>query len=357
MAALTEGQIRLLDFRHDSSDNNIRLKISTHDRAQAPPYTALSYEGGSWIDLGFVEVNEATHSVRRNLYNALAHLPYHMTGPFWVDALCIDQENTEERNHQVRAMGEIYGGAALVVAWFGLIDNAGRPCFTATGRESLEVVRAARRALVRKKYWTRLWVYQELILAQEIKVACGSHHMTHTDLATLLWNVDGEYDAHRICYAVARGPTYDLCEALAHFSTCKRADGRDRIFAILSIVAADERETLLTMLPEYSAVMAHLVEVARVHIRHLRSRGNVSEELVETALDVLARMRTASLVAPNYSQGLTLESVRASKRDMLARAGMGDASLTDQCSPPAALRVEPERSRSKRPAEPAFNPG
>jgi hypothetical protein len=37
----------------------------------------------------------------------------------WVDAICIDQENTEERNHQVRLMATIYSNASQVVAYLG----------------------------------------------------------------------------------------------------------------------------------------------------------------------------------------------------------------------------------------------
>lgn len=37
----------------------------------------------------------------------------------WVDALCIDQQNKDERATQVRLMGQIYRGAASVAIWIG----------------------------------------------------------------------------------------------------------------------------------------------------------------------------------------------------------------------------------------------
>jgi hypothetical protein len=37
----------------------------------------------------------------------------------WIDALCIDQENVIERNHQVQQMGEIFSRASNVLAWLG----------------------------------------------------------------------------------------------------------------------------------------------------------------------------------------------------------------------------------------------
>ena len=40
-------------------------------------------------------------------------------GPFWIDAVCIDQICTSERNHQVSVMGRIYSQAREGVAWLG----------------------------------------------------------------------------------------------------------------------------------------------------------------------------------------------------------------------------------------------
>lgn len=37
----------------------------------------------------------------------------------WVDAICIDQSNDEERASQVSRMGRIYSSASETVAWLG----------------------------------------------------------------------------------------------------------------------------------------------------------------------------------------------------------------------------------------------
>ncbi|KKP05658.1 hypothetical protein THAR02_02212 [Trichoderma harzianum] len=38
---------------------------------------------------------------------------------YWIDSLCIDQENTRERSEQVAMMKEIYEHAAIVDVWLG----------------------------------------------------------------------------------------------------------------------------------------------------------------------------------------------------------------------------------------------
>ena len=37
----------------------------------------------------------------------------------WIDAVCINQNDISERNHQVLLMGDIYRGATTVLSWLG----------------------------------------------------------------------------------------------------------------------------------------------------------------------------------------------------------------------------------------------
>jgi len=73
--------------------------------------------------------------VRKNLWQALWYIrPINSGVPnsnigenvtaenttwIWIDALCIDQQNNSERNHQVRVMGKIYEMAVEVLVWLG----------------------------------------------------------------------------------------------------------------------------------------------------------------------------------------------------------------------------------------------
>lgn len=41
------------------------------------------------------------------------------TEHFWIDAFCIDQDNTLEKEQQVRLMGEVFAAAKNVIAWLG----------------------------------------------------------------------------------------------------------------------------------------------------------------------------------------------------------------------------------------------
>jgi hypothetical protein len=100
----------------------------------APPYRALSY---AWGDMNTkpIFLNDQKVLVRENLWQALWHLRATNHGVersdlsdyltkvkpkwIWIDALCIDQQNNSERNHQVRVMGKIYKMAFEVLVWLG----------------------------------------------------------------------------------------------------------------------------------------------------------------------------------------------------------------------------------------------
>ncbi|KAL1638651.1 hypothetical protein SLS58_008682 [Diplodia intermedia] len=59
-----------------------------------------------------------THSVFEAL-PYLARVAKEETGHLWIDQLCIDQKNLEERGRQVRLMGEIYSSALRTLIWLG----------------------------------------------------------------------------------------------------------------------------------------------------------------------------------------------------------------------------------------------
>jgi hypothetical protein len=98
-----------------------------------PAFEALSYTWGPIeckINLEVVPLTQGSClipmeekvylPVSQNLYDALKHLR-NATTPrtLWVDAICIDQNNTTERNHQVSRMADIYRFASRVVVWLG----------------------------------------------------------------------------------------------------------------------------------------------------------------------------------------------------------------------------------------------
>lgn len=86
-------------------------------------YHAISYVWGSSVDPREVLVNGHNVKVTNNLHSLLKCL--RRNGKvrqflLWIDALCINQEDLDERAEQVQIMGSIYAEALNVHIWMGL---------------------------------------------------------------------------------------------------------------------------------------------------------------------------------------------------------------------------------------------
>lgn len=89
-------------------------------------YEALSYVWGTSEKLRTVYVDKARLAVTENLHAALSRLrDRSLPRIIWADAICINQDDTQERDHQVLFMAEIYAKASRVVVWLGEPPTAG----------------------------------------------------------------------------------------------------------------------------------------------------------------------------------------------------------------------------------------
>jgi hypothetical protein len=94
------------------------------DDTDTIPYEALSYTWGGAEKAASVQIGAENHDVTENLYLALQHLRYRDEDRIlWVDAICIDQSNVEERGHQVNQMRNIYSQADRTLIWLGPATN------------------------------------------------------------------------------------------------------------------------------------------------------------------------------------------------------------------------------------------
>jgi hypothetical protein len=149
-----------------------------------PAYEALSYVWGDAAIRQNILFDGDLFSVTENLAVAL----YHLRLPdnprrLWVDALCINQSNTKERNEQVELMGEIYASASPVLIWLGEASEGSDDAFALMSQiaDGKEVAENDSRELfsfcielVERTWFTRLWTVQEMVLAnQDPLVACG----------------------------------------------------------------------------------------------------------------------------------------------------------------------------------------
>jgi len=122
---LRDNEIRLLHLhpsRHFEAP--IYTVLHTVNFDDGPVYKALSYVWGSPTLTSTISVNGLDFEATTNLVSALRHLRgSRAVKVLWVDAVCINQPDNEERSHQVRQMSSIYRRATEVIAWLGESEN------------------------------------------------------------------------------------------------------------------------------------------------------------------------------------------------------------------------------------------
>jgi len=185
-------------------------------RVGSPPYEALSYAWGSLDNLQQVTLRDvseghdhtlnddgeaglhaeavSTVSVTQNLAATLRHLRnIDALRILWVDAICIDQKNLEERSQEVRRMGDIYHLASRVVVSLGtsksctemaaeIMEQLGAPsaesikrcCYNCTFSRKEQV---GLMDLMARPWFSRLWIWQEVCKAREAILVCGSKRL------------------------------------------------------------------------------------------------------------------------------------------------------------------------------------
>jgi Heterokaryon incompatibility protein (HET) len=122
-------EIRLLQFSRASIVNDrapdIECSLIHVPLDYEFPYITLSYVWGDpsitqpiWIDGMIFQTTENAYQALRSLCLQLL-IGRNTKQLIWIDAICIDQSNSEEKSQQVQLMKRIYENAIMVVIWIG----------------------------------------------------------------------------------------------------------------------------------------------------------------------------------------------------------------------------------------------
>ena len=121
-------------------------------------------------------------------------------GYFWIGALCINQNDNDEKSSQVRLIYDVYSGAKEVVVWTGRpsedshhmiqllsllqqefrrMYNEKTPFSTAAianikGGEYPSKKWDALAVFLQRSIFRRVWIVQELVAAKFIRLMCGA---------------------------------------------------------------------------------------------------------------------------------------------------------------------------------------
>lgn len=294
---------------------------------ERPNYTTLSYMWGNPQNPKCIQCNGFRLSVTRNLHSALLHLrDEHSTKVFWIDAICIDQRSIGERNRQLQRMREIYSQSAQTVTWLGDGSFFSRQGFKVTSiladamlrrttpqppstlwlQRSVElflypVYILVFMILLRRLYFTRIWIVQEVALSRSLVVACGDDTISFSDLAVVagivsfwsegkkvrnLSNIlmvralmpnaiqNGTADPSWLFAKVTNGEMKsdkDLLSFASLFRGNNSTDPKDKIYALLGLLEEVEGSETYEITPDYNlAVEQAYIQVAEAILKHQR---------------------------------------------------------------------------------------
>ena len=343
--------IRLVILQPGSGTDKIECNFLYTTLSLCPDYEALSYEWGSSEPAKSVLLAGGQKVITPNLWSALFHLrDPERERVLWIDALCINQKNTNERNHQVRQMGNIYRSAKIVIIWLGPVspdkgekirkvfewlnkcavieqkDSRGelvdrheclRSESSISGTETeywvektpLHLWNDLSEFVCSSTYWSRTWIVQEIVLAPRLMIQCGDSSASWDGLIYLDGGM-GPYGsmAPLVTLEIQSSQMMQLqrlrlqkhtLESIIHTTRYSAtSDARDKVFSVFHL-ASDCRPGDIVV--DYSMSLA---EVYRNVIRFYNSK-NKHKQIVSLS----------SCLQRSIGRSVSLASIR----DMLAK--------------------------------------
>lgn len=241
-------EIRLCSIKNGGTDDPLACTLTARSLLSRPIYKCLSYVWGPPQVRHKILLNGQVRKINTNLYLALKQLRCILRGaPIWIDALCINQEDLDEKGEQVKMMGIIYAEAAEVLVWLGSRPqdgftveakaeniglhrehrqerSAGAEAMTlmnllASGmhfdalpyidqceeekcsdigqhshpRETWKPVLESLKVVMRSQWFDRAWTIQEIVLAKKVQLLYGSQSISW-DVVQAAWS---KWDHHR----------------------------------------------------------------------------------------------------------------------------------------------------------------
>ncbi|PMD43635.1 hypothetical protein L207DRAFT_510144 [Hyaloscypha variabilis F] len=312
-----KNEIRVLRILPGAGADPLECRLQHIALRDSADYDALSY---AWHDptLYPEEQKDLKHNVLINgkclkIGNNLATFLQSARGKeeesrqIWIDAVCINQKDVYERNVQVLRMRRIYQKANQVVVWLGPATNRGdvavrflKLVFDNCPRggeiawfknlmkgNDLAIEWKALAGFLGRAWWNRIWIVQEIVLAKEALVLCGTASMTWTQLeyslhytSNLLDEIktqvqdQGDHSKIRDCVRKIarltairrRKDNLNVVDVFDNVGGNDCTDKRDKIYGLLGIIPDAD---LVCPRPDYGLPVEEV---------HRRAFGNLATE-------------------------------------------------------------------------------
>lgn len=264
---LDKDEFRLL-FLSPSTDHNtpVHAELVVHQDGRSPQYESTSYtwasENGDSSKCRPLYIGRYWDIVlqTRNCWSMLQSLRLPIgTRAVWVDAICINQNDIEERDSQVMKMSQRYKSCHRVVVYLGpdmapSIQGsypAQKELTLSNSKQSPGMSPDSFRKLLCKRYFRRIWVVQELVLARRVAFQIGDseYWMDSNTMRSLEAHISWDWNSTTAPWlqnvGLERLQETNILHILRATHMCQCADPRDRVFGILSLLSNNSSDSVL----------------------------------------------------------------------------------------------------------------
>jgi hypothetical protein len=309
--SLSAGEIRLLQISRKGPFGDYTCQVVHAPFASSPSYEAISYTwGGLPLDQDLLVEDGYVLKVSDRVVEIIQARASVMDSKYlWIDAVCINQGDLDEKAIQIGLMAEIYQTASKTIIWLGLSPEASA-CISFINRHMVTFLmnrpNTNWKALFRigsresgwqeflnflaHPYWSRMWILQEIVLSKKPIVAYGGEYfnfeylqtffreMHSKNVGTLLVMTDTAVEPRgplapsgsvQIPLIIAiksmvqdqQGPVTFISDLMQLTRRCKAFDPRDMVYGVLGLLRVKGDQTIV---PDYSKTPLEVcVEVGR----------------------------------------------------------------------------------------------
>lgn len=134
-----------------SIESSLKCKLRVSSEISKHKYEALSYVWGSPTRDRPLLCDDGTVYITSNCEAALRRLRRKTRRRvLWVDSVCINQSDDNEKSHQVRLMSQIYSKAATVLVW---LENNSAASLDAGSTRAIRIFAWLLDRSILKKHW------------------------------------------------------------------------------------------------------------------------------------------------------------------------------------------------------------
>ncbi|KAF2258729.1 hypothetical protein CC78DRAFT_410681, partial [Lojkania enalia] len=281
---LDRSSIRLFRFSQ-GADGGLVGELHQFELRSAPPFLAASYAWGTKQFTKLIRFQSGSLLILANVADFLgmvaSHQDFSPEKDWWfVDSICINMNNDDERETQVNIMDEIYGRSRRTIVWLGNEQEAESDCRGAIPflhqlsnmKEALDSSKALRRQirgeeftehwkavgrLFSRPWWTRVWTLQEFIIPEGVKLFCGPRSINRGDFKLAMYCIercngmddksmpraafDAAWNRRRIHQWHKKVGRMNLIAILAYLGNHMATDARDRIYSVRGLITGRDK--------------------------------------------------------------------------------------------------------------------